>query len=262
VEAGLRTYDKYSPFPEEINRQIISRLADVHFAPTESAKKNLLDENVPSEKIYVVGNTEIDSLLWILDHQKQEGGQQEMGKVLVSKYGLQLDDNKKIILVTAHRRESFGQGLKNICEALREISIKRNDVIIIYTVHPNPNVRKTADSILRNSRNIQLVSPFDYSSFAFLMNKSHFILTDSGGIQEAAPFLNKPVLVMREKTERQEGVEIGASKIVGIDKDLIVESALELLDNKEIYNSMINKRNPYGDGHAAERIVGFIKKLI
>ena len=286
VEAGLRTYDKYAPFPEEMNRQLLGRLADIHFAPTEEAKKNLLKENVPPEKIYVVGNTEIDALLWILERQKDPKVAEKIEKDLKDNYGLQFDKNKKIILVTAHRRESFGEGLKNICKALKEIAEKRDDVLIVYPAHPNPNVREVVFPMLGGQGNIILTEPISYESFAYLMNKAYLVLTDSGGIQEAAPSLNKPLLVMREKTERQEGVEVGVSKLVGTDKDLIVKSALELLENKEIYpvrnrasafggspkdrgaaisngvyNSMINKENPYGDGTASVKIAKILGKI-
>ena len=255
VEAGLRTYDKYSPFPEEMNRQLLGRLADIHFAPTESAEKNLLSENVPPEKIHVVGNTEIDALLWVLDRFKNPRIRKETEEDLEKNYGLRFDDKKKILLVTAHRRESFGKGLENICEALKEIATKRNDVMIVYAVHPNPNVQKTVRAVLSNTKNVFLTPPIAYMPFSLLMDKAYFILTDSGGIQEAAPSLNKPVLVMREKTERNEGVNIGASKLVGTNKEKIVAAALELLDNQEAYASMTGKRNPYGDGTASKKIV-------
>ena len=258
VEAGLRTYDKYAPFPEEMSRQLLGRLADIHFAPTESAKKNLLSENVMPEKIHVVGNTEIDSLLWVLDRHKDQRVEREIIEDLKENYGLRLDGEKKILLVTAHRRESFGEGLRNICEALKEIAEKRNDVAIVYPMHPNPNVHGVAHAVLANQKNVFLTPPIAYEPFAYLMNQSYFILTDSGGIQEAAPSLNKPVLVMREKTERGEGVKIGASKLVGADKGKIVSAALELLDNPKVYASMTGKKNPYGDGSAAKKIVGVI----
>ena len=262
VEAGLRTYDKYAPFPEEMNRQLLGRLADIHFAPTERAKKNLLNENVPPEKIHVVGNTEIDALLWVTNRHKDPSLEKRLLGDLRKNYGLHLKGQKKIVLVTAHRRESFGKGLENICRALKEIATQRGDVVIIYPVHPNPNVQKIAYSILSDEENIFLTQPIAYEPFAFLMNKSYIILTDSGGIQEAAPSLNKPVLVMREKTERQEGVEVGVSKLVGTDKDMIIQSALELLDNQKAYKSMTGKKNPYGDGTASVRISKVIEKFL
>ena len=262
IEAGLRTYDKYAPFPEEMNRQLLGRLADIHFAPTEGAKKNLLNESVPSEKIHVVGNTEVDALLWITDKHKNKLIEKELLISLQKIHGLNLNHNKKIILVTAHRRENFGEGLRNIYAALKEIADRRDDVVLVYPVHPNPNVHQVAYSILSNQDNVFLTSPIAYELFIFLMSRAYLILTDSGGIQEAAPSLNKPVLVMREKTERVEGIDIGASKLVGTDKDMIVDSALELLDNSEAYNSMIGKTNPYGDGKAAEKIVGAIAEYL
>lgn len=262
VEAGLRTYDKYSPFPEEINRQLISRIADIHFAPTESAQKNLLNENIPSDKIHVVGNTEIDSLLWILSRYKDPSIAEKLVRDLTEDYGLDLNSNKKIILVTAHRRESFNKGLEDICGALKEIAVKRDDVVIVYPVHPNPNVQKIAHAVLGATKNVFLTIPIEYELFAYLMSRAHFILTDSGGIQESAPSLNKPVLVMREKTERGEGVEIGVSKLVGTNKEKIVSTVLELLDNPKTYLSMTGKKNPYGDGTASLKIVEVISSYL
>ncbi len=262
VEAGLRTYDKYAPFPEEMNRQLLGRLADLHFAPTENAKRNLLSEHIPPEHIYVVGNTEIDALLRVLDRSKDQRVQKTLAEDLERNYGLRLYSDKKILLVTAHRRESFGSGLENICKALREIAEKRDDVEIVYPVHPNPNVQRTVRAILGNVKNVSLVSPVAYVPFTFLMSKVHLILTDSGGIQEEAPSLNKPVLVMREKTERNEGVELGVSKLVGTDKEKIVAATLELLDNSEAYAAMTNKKNPYGDGTASAKIAKAIEDYL
>lgn len=255
VEAGLRTYDKYAPFPEEMNRQLLGRLADIHFAPTERAKQNLIGEHASPERIHVVGNTEIDSLLWILERNKDPRTARETEEILKKDYGLQLDGQKKLLLVTAHRRESFGKGLQDICEALKEIAEKRNDVVIVYPVHPNPNVQKVARAVLSGVTNVFLTQPMAYEPFAYLMGKARFILTDSGGIQEAAPSLNKPVLVMREKTERQEGVELGVCKLVGTDRAKIVAAALELLNDPKVFASMTDKKNPYGDGTAAVKIV-------
>ncbi len=262
VEAGLRTYDKYSPFPEEMNRQLLGRLADIHFAPTESAKRNLLSENVPPEKIHVVGNTEIDALLWILNRHKSPRARKKIEEELEKNYGLRFDNKKKILLVTAHRRESFGKGLENICEALKEIATKRDDVMIVYAVHPNPNVQKTVRAVLSDTKNIFLTPPIAYMPFSFLMGKAHFILTDSGGIQESAPFLNKPVLVMREKTERNEGVKIGTSKLVGTSKKKIVATAFKLLDNQKAYTAMTGKGNPYGDGTASKKIAKILNNYL
>ncbi|TSA44775.1 UDP-N-acetylglucosamine 2-epimerase (non-hydrolyzing) [bacterium] len=262
VEAGLRTYDKFSPFPEEMNRQLIGRLADIHFAPTENAKKNLLSERVPSENIHLVGNTEIDAIIWVVGRFNDPAKEREMEEKLKKEYGLELDGNKRIVLVTAHRRESFGEGLKNICGALKEIASKKEDTMFVYPVHPNPNVQRTVHSILDGTRNVFLTPAMDYETFAFLMNKSYLILTDSGGIQESAPSLGKPVLVMREKTERMEGVEAGVSKLVGTDKEKIVRATLELLDNPGVYVSMTGKKNPYGDGTASEKIASALENYL
>lgn len=255
VEAGLRTYDKYAPFPEEMNRQLLSRLADLHFAPTEKAEQNLLKEGVAKSKIFVTGNTVIDALLWTVRKDKGSAFEKEQVGFLREKYGLDLDADKKIILVTAHRRESFGEGLKNICSALKELAEQRNDVIIAYPVHLNPSVQNTVNAVLAGQKNIFLLEPLDYEVLILLMSRSYLVLTDSGGIQEEAPSLQKPVLVMREKTEREEGVASGVSKLVGTDKEKIIAAALELLDHPEAYSKMTGNKNPYGDGHAAEKIV-------
>jgi len=245
VEAGLRTYDKFAPFPEEINRQLIARLADIHFAPTESAKQNLLREGISENHIYVVGNTAIDTLL-------QVAGAEEIGPPLRGPIS-EVFKNRKTILVTAHRRESFGEGLKEICSALKEIA-HRDDVEIILPVHPNPNVEKVIREELGGIKNIELCAPLPYTKMVEAMKASYLILTDSGGIQEEAPSLGKPVLVMREKTERMEGVDAGVSKLVGVKKEAIVAGVYELLENKEVYERMSRAQNPYGDGKAAERI--------
>lgn len=258
IEAGLRTYNKYSPFPEEINRQLISRLADFHFAPTEQAKNNLLKEGISAEKIFLTGNTAIDALFII--KEKQEKSAAEYENEFLKKYGIDFN-NKKIILVTAHRRESFGEGLKNIFLAIKEIAQKRSDVEIIYPVHLNPNVYHLAQEMLRGVPNIHLIESLEYDNFVFLMNKSCLILTDSGGIQEEAPSLKKPVLVMRETTERQEGIEAGVSKLVGTSPENIINETLLLLESRDAYNSMATGINPYGDGAAAEKIIQAIVDL-
>jgi len=256
IEAGLRTYDKYSPFPEEINRQLISRLADLHFAPTERAQNNLLKEGIAKEKIFLTGNTTIDALFMI--KRKQEGGVAGYDNKFSKKYGIDFED-KKIILITAHRRESFGEGLKNIFSALKELAEKRKDIAIIYPVHLNPNVYHLARKTLGGISNVYLIEPLEYDEFVFLMSISYLILTDSGGIQEEAPSLGKPVLVMRERTERQEGIEAGTSKLVGTKQEIIINETLNLLDNKNAYNAMIKNHNPYGDGKAAQRITEAIR---
>jgi len=252
IEAGLRTYDKYNPFPEEINRQLISRLADFHFAPTIQAKNNLLKEGIPEEKIFLTGNTAIDALLMV--KEKILNNEKEYEANFSKKYHIDFS-NKKIILVTAHRRESFGEGLKNIFLAIKEIAQKRNDVEIIYPVHLNPNVYHLAHELLDGVSNLHLTAPLEYDEFVFLMNRSYLILTDSGGIQEEAPSLKKPVLVMRDKTERTEGIEAGVAKLIGRNKEAIVKETFLLLDNSDIYHRMASGNNPYGDGTAAAKIV-------
>lgn len=255
VEAGLRTNDKYSPFPEEINRRLVSTIADLHFAATESAKENLLKEGIPPEKIWVTGNTVIDALRIVLEREKIF----EIKDFLKSKYRIELDENKKILLVTTHRRESFGEGLSNICGAVKEIAEKRKDLVVIFPVHPNPNVRKLVFDRLSASKNIYLVEPLGYKEFVFLMANSYAILTDSGGIQEEVSFLGKPTLVMRKVTERPEGISAGNAILVGTDKNLIVENTFSLLDNKEFYQKMSVKHLAFGDGYAAGRITKAIE---
>lgn len=253
IEAGLRSYNKYSPFPEEINRVLVGHLADYHFAPTEKAKENLLKENI-KENVYVVGNTVIDALFLVLDIIRKTGEGEYY------KYFHFIDFSKKIILVTGHRRESFGKSFENICYALKEIS-ERKDVEIVYPVHLNPNVRKIVNRILKGVKNIHLIEPLDYPYMIWLMNKAYLILTDSGGIQEEAPSLGKPVLVMRKVTERVEGLKAGTAKLVGTDKEKIVRETLELLNNKKKYEKMAKAVNPYGDGKASQRIKSIISNL-
>ena len=269
VEAGLRTYDKYSPFPEEMNRQLLARLADLHFAPTERAKQNLLQEHIPEKNIHVVGNTAIDTLLWTIERQKNPEIQKKLSDWFRQKYNLDFEKKKpaqswsalgrKIILVTAHRRENFGEGLQNICNAIVEIAKKRNDVVIVYPVHLNPNVSAVVRVLLSHKENIILTDPLEYEQFVFLMSASYIILTDSGGIQEEAPSLKKPVLVMRENTERQEGVISGVSKLVGTKTETIVTEVLRLLDNQDDYQKMTVGENPYGDGFSTRKIIKAIK---
>ncbi|MDP3052536.1 MAG: UDP-N-acetylglucosamine 2-epimerase (non-hydrolyzing) [bacterium] len=261
IEAGLRTYNKYSPFPEEMNRQLISRLADLHFTPTERDADNLLKEGISKSNIILTGNTAIDSLLFVRNRQSEENMRENYVKIFKDKYKIDLKTNKKIILLTAHRRESFGEGLRNIFSAIKEIVKRREDVVIIYPVHPNPNVQHLAREMLKDSPNIYLINPVEYDEFIFLMGISYFILTDSGGIQEEAPSLGKPVLVMRENTERQEGVEAGTSKLVGTSSEKIINETLNLLDDKNTYNAMIKDQNPYGDGKAAKRIIEAISNF-
>ena len=253
VEAGLRTFNKYAPFPEEINRQITGRIADFHFAPTEKSKQNLLAENILEDGILVTGNTVIDALLDGVEKVKLIDNEQiNMLKGLVN-------PDKDIILVTGHRRENHGEGFLNICKALKEI-VSGNNVQIIYPVHLNPNVQKPVNKILSDVVNIHLIAPLPYEAFLWLMEKSKLIITDSGGVQEEAPSLGKPVLVMRETTERPEAVEAGTVILVGTNAEKIVGEANTLLQDAEKYKSMSKLHNPYGDGKASKRIVEFLSK--
>lgn len=255
IEAGLRTHNKWSPFPEEINRQITSRIADIHFAPTITSKENLLKENVIKDSIIVTGNTVIDALL---DSSVRVDTIQNDEIEFLKK---ELDFTKRIILVTGHRRENHGDGFINICAALKEIAESNLDVQIIYPVHLNPNVKGPVYDILGNVSNIKLIDPLAYPAFVWLMNQSYIIITDSGGVQEEAPSLGKPVLVMRDTTERPEAIDAGTVILVGTDKNKIVAECNDLLSNTERYQQMSALHNPYGDGKACERIVKFIEQL-
>lgn len=241
VEAGLRTGNVHMPWPEEMNRKLISSIASIHFAPTKRSRENLLKEGVPSENIFVTGNTVIDALFFTLKGRKKP------------RFDF-VDPKKRLILVTGHRRENFGEGFESICKAIQKIS-ERKDVQIVYPVHLNPRVQKPVRDFLGNSENIHLIEPLDYISFVFLMDLAYMILTDSGGVQEEAPSLGKPVLVMREVTERPEAIEAGTVRLVGTNEEKIVEETERLLDNPIHYETMSQSHNPYGDGHAAERIV-------
>lgn len=258
VEAGLRTFNLYSPWPEEMNRQLTDRISDYHFAPTEASKKNLLEEKINPEKIFVTGNTVIDALLMGLDMIKTDSNLQNKIQTEIKEKGYELKKDKKVLLVTGHRRENFGDGFLNICSALKEIATEHPDIDIVYPVHLNPNVQKPVYELLADVKNIYLISPLNYLPFIYLLQHSHLILTDSGGIQEEAPSLGKPVLVMRNTTERPEAVEAETVKLVGTNKEAIVENVNELLTNKELYNKMSETHNPYGDGKACERIVEVI----
>ena len=260
VEAGLRTGDIYSPFPEEINRQLVDIIASYHFAPTNLSKQNLIKENKSPENIVVTGNTVIDALFLLLDRMQKDSRLKD--KILTS-LNAKYDTNrgKKIILVTGHRRENFGDGFINICEALKTIAIKNPNVDIVYPVHLNPNVQEPVRKILSGIDNVRLIAPLEYGEFVYLMSKAHFIITDSGGIQEEAPSLGKPVLVMRNTTERPEAIEAGSVKLVGVGKENIVSQAQILLDDDEIYQKMSQSLSPYGDGKASVKIVEFIKNL-
>jgi UDP-N-acetylglucosamine 2-epimerase (non-hydrolysing) len=250
VEAGLRTYNKYWPFPEEINRQITSVVCDLHFAPTLGAKENLLKENISAKNIIITGNPVIDALLWIQNLSMPVKIEELINNDKVK--------DKKIILVTAHRRENFGQGILHICQALKKIVKIHNKLIhIIYAVHPNPNIKKPVYELLNKDENITLIAPLMYDELVHLMKESYLVLTDSGGIQEEAPSLGKPVLVLREVTERPEAVKIGTVKLVGTNTELIVDEVTKLIKNQDEYNRMANKINPYGDGLASDRMVKY-----
>jgi UDP-N-acetylglucosamine 2-epimerase (non-hydrolysing) len=254
VEAGLRTHNKYAPFPEEMNRQVTGRIADIHFAPTITSKENLVLENISESSILITGNTVIDALLQSSD--KVNSIQNEEIESLKHT----VDFTKKIILVTGHRRENHGDGFINICAALQEIAVANPDVQIIYPVHLNPNVKGPVYGILGNTSNIKLINPLAYPAFVWLMNQSSLIITDSGGVQEEAPSLGKPVLVMRDTTERPEAVEAGTVILVGTNKEKIVSECLSLLNDSNRYQNMSALHNPYGDGKACERIVQHIKE--
>ena len=260
IEAGLRTHNKRQPFPEEINRHLTSILADYHFAPTEKAKRHLLGEGVREDHIYVTGNTVIDALLWILKEQSGPEEQKRMREYFPKTFGL-TNSHQRFILVTAHRRESFGEGFENICQAIKEIALRNPDVQIVYPVHLNPNVQEPVYRIIGGVERIHLIEPLEYEPFVYLMNQSFFILTDSGGIQEEAPSLGKPVLVMREVTERPEAVEAGTARLVGSKKESIVREAQKLLDDPVEYQRMASKKNPYGDGKSAERIGNILSEI-
>jgi len=257
VEAGLRTNNIYSPWPEEANRKLTSVLTDYHFAPTNAARDNLLLENVPAEKIQVMGNTVIDALLHVLKKTKSDDSLARKVQQLLP----EIDAGKRLILVTGHRRENFGSGFEEICKALAALASKYPDVQIIYPVHLNPHVQEPVNRLLNNFENILLIKPLDYLPFVYLMNQSYLILTDSGGIQEEAPSLGKPVLVMRETTERPEAVEAGTVKLVGTNYEKIVYEASALLDSDSYYQSMSQAHNPYGDGQASKRIVDFLSSI-
>ncbi len=248
VEAGLRTGDLYSPWPEEGNRLMTAIFAKFHFAPTELSQNNLLKEGVDPKNIIITGNTVIDSLLWVVEN----GSNNECNEYAPT--------NKKFILVTAHRRENFGSGIINICQALKKLATRYPDIDIVYPVHPNPNIKDPVTSELSGINNIHLINPQGYESFSTLMSKAHLILTDSGGIQEEAPSLGKPVLVMRGTTERPEAVDAGVVKLIGTDTNDIFNGTVEILENKSIYKTMSSASNPYGDGTASLNIVNFLKK--
>ncbi|HCB1919057.1 TPA: UDP-N-acetylglucosamine 2-epimerase (non-hydrolyzing) [Citrobacter braakii] len=254
VEAGLRTGDIYSPWPEEANRKLTSVLTDYHFAPTESSRNNLIKEGYNADKIIVTGNTVIDALHIA---KNKIDGNGNISSELAANFQF-LSKDKKMILVTGHRRESFGRGFENICEALAEIARKNENVQIVYPVHMNPNVREPVNRILSGIHNVYLIEPQQYLPFVYLMDKSYLILTDSGGIQEEAPSLGKPVLVMRDTTERPEAVDAGTVKLIGTNKEQIITSVVELLSNKCLYKKMATAVNPYGTGQSSNKIIRFL----
>jgi UDP-N-acetylglucosamine 2-epimerase (non-hydrolysing) len=252
LEAGLRSGDMYSPFPEEGNRILAGHLATWHFAPTSRAVNNLKQEGL-AKNVYNVGNTVIDALLLGLDILKKRDTSE------IEQLFTRINLSKRVILVTGHRRESFGKPFENMVSAIKKIATKYNDVEVVYPVHLNPNVRGIVNKELSSTPNIHLIDPLDYPALIWLMEKSYFVLTDSGGIQEEAPTIGKPVLVMRDVTERQEGVEAGTAKLVGTNKEVILKEAFELLDNKEAYNKMAKAVNPYGDGTTSQQVLEIIK---
>jgi len=255
IEAGLRTNNKYSPFPEEVNRQIVGRICQYHFAPTEESKQNLLKENIEEKLILVTGNTVIDALFESVDKVQQNPSS------FIKEINAEIGDKKDIILVTGHRRENHGQGFEKICKALKTIAEKKPGVLIIFPVHLNPKVRDVVFKYLSRIKNIKLIEPLEYPDFIWLMNRSKLIITDSGGVQEEAPSLGKPVIVLRENTERPEAVKAGTVLLVGTNQDLIIKEVLDLLNNNQRYSSMSSLHNPYGDGKACMRITNFIKQI-
>jgi len=260
VEAGLRTYNLQSPFPEEFNRQLTTKIAEFHFAPTQEARQNLLNEQIPNNKIYVTGNTVIDSLLLMVERARITNFPHEILKAMPF-LKTKKQSIPKIILVTGHRRENFGRGFEGICQALGDIALKNPDVQIIYPVHLNPNIREPVNKALSNINNIHLVEPMEYLFFVKLMDVSYLILTDSGGIQEEAPSLGIPVLVMRDTTERPEALEAGTVKLVGTDQNKIVKMVNQLLMDDDEYQKMSKASNPYGNGFASQAIFKVIEKV-
>ena len=255
VEAGLRTANKYAPFPEEINRRLTTQLADYHFPPTEFARSALINEGIKEDSIYVTGNTVIDALLWI-----QAKVREKTPELPIALEGAL--DGQRIVLVTGHRRESFGKGFENICLAIREVADQFEDVLFVYPVHLNPNVQEPVNRILVGHKRIHLIEPLTYAPFVWLMDRATIVLTDSGGVQEEAPSLGKPVLVMRETTERPEGIDAGNAILVGTQKKSIVTHLADLLDHQDKREAMAKVSNPYGDGQAAKRIVDILERKL
>ena len=262
VEAGLRTGDIYSPWPEEANRLLTTQITKYHFAPTLTNRANLQREHINDDDIIVTGNTVIDSLFMVIEKINTDKLLREEIENKVANLGFKYDTERKLILVTGHRRENFGDGFLNICNGLKELAQKYQDVDFVYPVHLNPNVQKPVKEILTGIDNVYLIEPLDYLPFVYLLNKCHLILTDSGGVQEEAPSLGKPVLVMRDTTERPEALEAGTVMLVGTDRETIVASVTRLLENELTYTKMSYAHNPYGDGTASAKIVNFFKKEV
>lgn len=260
VEAGLRTGDIYSPWPEEANRKLTSQITKFHFAPTKTSKDNLLKENVNKDDIYVTGNTVIDALFWVLEKiEKDKGLKSALIKAIKSSFSA-FESEGRFVLITGHRRENFGQGFLDICSAIKTLAEEHPDVNFVYPVHLNPNVQEPVLELLSDIKNIYLIAPLDYEPFVYLMSKTYLILTDSGGIQEEAPSLGKPVLVMRNTTERPEAIKAGTVKMVGTDPITIINEVNILLKDRSVYERMSQAHNPYGDGKACEKIVNLIKE--
>lgn len=268
IEAGLRTHNIYSPWPEEVNRQITGRIASYNFAPTPLSANNLLNENVADSSIFVTGNTVIDALYYVVDKIKNDSALESSLANSLNACGYNVDrlsDGRRLVLITGHRRENFGEGFISICKAIKSLTEMYPDVDFVYPMHLNPNVRKPIHEVfgenIDNLSNIFFIEPLEYLSFVYLMEKSHIILTDSGGIQEEAPGLGKPVLVMRDTTERPEALDAGTVKLVGTDYDKIVNEVSLLLNDTDYYDNMAMAVNPYGDGNACQRIVSIMKNL-
>jgi UDP-N-acetylglucosamine 2-epimerase (non-hydrolysing) len=260
VEAGLRTRNIYSPFPEEFNRQIIGKVSELHFTPTNSSKNNLLNEFVDESKIYITGNTVIDSMFYVLDLIEKSEEKKNYVKSIIDKHLKFSWLNEKYVLITGHRRENFGQGFLSICKAIKKLALKYNEIYFVYPVHLNPNVRIPVNEILSNQKNVLLIPPLEYEPFLYVLKNCHIVLTDSGGIQEEAPSLGKPVLVMRDETERPEAISAGTVKLVGSKKDTIVQTVSQLIESDKKYNEMATASNPFGDGTASFKITSIIKE--
>ena len=259
IEAGLRSFNAYSPFPEEMNRNLTSKLASYHFSPTNTSKNNLIHEGIIEKKIFVTGNTGIDALKYILNKKNQADLNDDIGYALSK-----TSRGKKIILITGHRRENFGENFKNILYAIEELAVKFPDIDFVYPMHLNPNIRKPIQEVFASLdlKNLYFIEPLNYIDFVLFMQKSYLILTDSGGVQEEAPSLGKPVLVMRENTERPEGISAGTCLLVGSDRKLIVDKISDLIEDKDFYNKMSSIKNPYGDGNSSKLIVNHIKDIL